>query len=293
MPYTFLKDVSANDEARRIILEQIDMVMSGLEQWDVSIDKITYASAHIEKILVLYELIAQHGGTEFSDRMSELEKIQQDYTGICQPTIHLKAFKYMQKAHPDWFSIHPCDMAKQTLKEECKVASLDSEFIDELVHNTKAVLTNARKILNVKDFQNIDLPNLIETHRLERQSLAQIYRSLRTEPSDNHIAELNDAIRRARLKNLLFRKLDHKFSKLQKRTLKPLSGHLSMHTQLTSLREDFLEHPELYGSYSQILQLLGLIDRTKKELYAQIKPLGKMTFTKLKHNQSIDQPGAA
>ena len=289
MAYAFIQDVSVKDNIHRVIGEQIDMVISGLDNWEVSINKLTYVSAHIEKILTVHDLFCQLNMTELAEQMTELKKVQHNCIGIHQSTTHLKAFKYLKRAHPDWFRIHPSEMAQMVLNEECEIASLDTEYISEIVHDAKKVLNTTRFIMEKQDFENLTLQQLIAGLYSERKDLSKLYLILRAEPTDNRMAELNTAIIRYRLKSQLFRKLDHKYSKYQKRTLKPLSRYLRLHTRLTSLRENFLEHPELYGSYTQILRLLGLIDRTKKELHSQIKPLGKITFTNLNVKKPFKQ----
>jgi hypothetical protein len=181
MAYAFIQDVSVKDNIHRVIGEQIDMVISGLDNWEVSINKLTYVSAHIEKILTVHDLFCQLNMTELAEQMTELKKVQHNCIGIHQSTTHLKAFKYLKRAHPDWFRIHPSEMAQMVLNEECEIASLDTEYISEIVHDAKKVLNTTRFIMEKQDFENLTLQQLIAGLYSERKDLSKLYHQVSPE----------------------------------------------------------------------------------------------------------------
>ncbi len=110
MVYAFLQNESIDDSLKRIFSDQIDMAVSGLNNWQGSRNKQTYVSDHVDKIVAVYDLVSGYSTPEFNDQIRKLGKNHRNYAEIYRSTIDLKAFKYLKKVHPDWFKIHPCKM---------------------------------------------------------------------------------------------------------------------------------------------------------------------------------------
>ncbi|MCP4406283.1 MAG: CHAD domain-containing protein [Gammaproteobacteria bacterium] len=103
-------------------------------------------------------------------------------------------------------------------------------------------------------------------------------RILNDAPSPENIHELRKAVKYHWYHGRLLAKVRPKWMSRYNASVKRIADILGEHNDVAALRVLFLKHPERYGTYHEVRELLKLIDRRQQELWQQAEPLGHLIF---------------
>ena len=279
MPYKLGSKDTVPANMKRIVEEQINSAISELQ--DKDLDRLTaihQARKRIKKIRGVLRLVRTEMGDLYTYENLLFRDAGRKLSDIRDAQAAVETFEILRQRFPGRFAVGGYGGAKVGLEKRRQTIIGNEAYLDRVIDEVIEALQQARKRLKswplTTDHYDSMAPGHRKAYRLGRRLFGQSLESL----SPENLHELRKAVKNHWYHGKLFSGVRTKWMKRYNASVKRMSDLLGEHRDMAVLRTMFLKHPERYGTYHEIRELLKLIDKHQQELWEQAEPLGNLIF---------------
>jgi CHAD domain-containing protein len=268
------------ENVTRIVNEQIDRAVAELT--DKSLEPLVaihQARKRIKKIRAVIRLVRKEMGDFYSYENLLFRDMGRKLADIRDAQAALETFEKLGQRFPAHFMPGAYARARIGLKKHRQTTIGNKSYLEKLISEVVDALQYTRKRLvfwplTTDHFSAMDM-GYRKTYRGGRRLFNQ---ALLQAASPENLHELRKAVKYHWYHSRLLCKIHSKCMSRYNTSVKKMADLLGEHHDMALLHSMLLKHPERYGTYHEIMALLELIDRRKKELWEQTKPLGNLIF---------------
>jgi CHAD domain-containing protein len=279
MPYKLMPQTKVPENVIRIVNEQIDRAIAELT--DKNLEPLTgvyQTRKRIKKIRALIRLVRKEMGEIYNYENLLLRDVGRKLADIRDAQATVETFDKLGQRYPARFVYGAYKRARMGLEKRRQLITDNKTYLDKLINEVVGNLQSIRKRLKswpltTDHFSAIDV-GYRKTYRRGRWLFNQALQAA----SPENLHELRKAVKYHWYHGRLLGKIDSKWMLKYNAAVKKMADLLGEHHDMASLHSMLLKHPERYGTYHEIRELLMLIDKRQNELWEQTKPLGNLIF---------------
>jgi CHAD domain-containing protein len=263
----------------RIVMEQIERAVSELS--DSSLEPqvaIHQARKRIKKIRALLRLARQELGTLYRYENLLFRDATRKLADIRDAQCVVETFQKLSQRYPARFGPRAYGSARKGLEERRSIVLDNKAHVQRIMGEVVDTLQKARKRLKSWPLTTNDYSALAAGHRKGYRRGRKLFTQTRDVPSPEIVHELRKAAKYHWYHGRLLKGIRSKRMSKYNAAVKQMTDLLGEHHDMAVLRSMLLKHPERYGTYHEIRELLKLIDRRQAELWQQALPLGNLIF---------------
>jgi CHAD domain-containing protein len=280
MPYKLDSKDTVPENMKRIVEEQIDRAISELT--DKELDRLVaihQARKRIKKIRGLLRLARNELGDLYAYENLLFRDAARKLSDIRDAQAAVETFEKLSQSHPARFAAGGAfRTARMGLEKRRQTVIGNKSYMDRLVAEVVEALRQARKRLKswplTTDHYSAMATGHRKTYRQARRLFGQSLQAL----SPENLHELRKALKYHWYHGRLFSGVRTKWMRRYNASVKRMTDLLGEHRDMTVLRIMLLKHPERYGTYHEVRELLKLIDRRQRQLWEAAEPLGNLIF---------------
>jgi CHAD domain-containing protein len=267
MPYKLMPESTIPENVIRIVNEQIDRAVAELT--DKSLEPmfaIRQARKRIKKIRAVVRLVRKEMADLYSYENLLLRDMGRKLADIRDAQAAVETFEKLGQRYPARFVPGAYAAVRTGLNKRHQKIIGNQSYFDKLIREVVNDLQAIRKRLKswrlaTDHFSAIDM-GYRKTYRRGRRLFNQ---ALQATSSEN-LHELRKAVKYYWYHGRLLGEIDSKRMRKYNAAAKKLADLLGECNDIALLRSMLLKHPERYGTYHEIRELLELIDRSLWEI---------------------------
>jgi CHAD domain-containing protein len=279
MAYALKVKQSVAQNMVRIVTEQIESAVAELSdkelQPQVAIHK---ARKRIKKIRALLRLLREELGTLYSYENLLFRDATRRLADIRDAQCAVDTFQKLSQRYPSRFGPQAYKTARHGLEERRNDVLSNKAHVQRIMDEVAETLQKARKRLKSWPLESNDYSALAAGHRKVYRSGRNLFRQTQDAPSAEIVHELRKETKYHWYHGRLLKRIRSKRMAKYNAAVKKMSDLLGEHQDMAVLRIMLLKHPERYGSYHEVRELLKMIDQRQDELWQQARPLGDLIF---------------
>ncbi len=279
MPYKLGSESTVPENIKRIVEEQIDRAISELS--DKELDRLVavhQVRKRIKKIRGVLRLMRKEMGDLYTYENLLFRDAGRKLSDIRDVQAIVETFEKLSQRFPGRFPPGAYRTARLGLEKRRQTIIQNKTYLDRIIAEVVEALRQARKRLKSWPLTTDHYTAMAAGHRKTygqgRKLFGQSLQSL----SPENLHELRKAVKNHWYHGRLFGGVRTKWMSRYNASVKRMADLLGEHRDMAVLRIMFLKHPERYGTYHEVRELLKLIDIRQQELWDQAEPLGNLIF---------------
>jgi CHAD domain-containing protein len=263
----------------RVVTEQIESAISELSDRDLEPQvAIHQARKRIKKIRALIRLVQEELGTLYSYENLLFRDATRRLADIRDAQCAVETFQKLSQRFPSRFGPQAYKSARNGLEERRNDVLGNKAHVQRIMDEVVDTLSKARKRLKSWPIAANDYSALASGHRKVYRRGRRLFTQTQDDQSPEMLHELRKATKYHWYHGRLLKGIRSKRMAKYNVAVKRMADLLGEHQDMAVLRIMLLKHPERYGTYHEIRELLKLIDRRQEELWQQALPLGNLIF---------------
>lgn len=279
MPYVLDAKQTVPENLVRTVSEQIEQTIT--ELCDKSLDSQTaahQARKRIKKIRAVLRLARREMAELYAYENLLFRDAGRKLADIRDAQAVSETFDLLSRKYPTRFRGGAYRVAGEGLEKRRQDIIGNKAYVDQVIGDVVGSLEKARKRLKSWPLSTDHYDALGEGHRKIYRRGRQLFKRVRNEPTPENLHELRKAVKYHWYHGRLLSGIRPKRMKKYNTSVKEMADLLGEHHDMAALRSTLLRHPERYGTYHEVRELLKLLDRRQEELWHQAEPLGRLIF---------------